>query len=84
MFKYLGRPLERSYDNWTVVPRNIRKARQVWGRIGNMIQREGAEPDISAKLYCAVIHEVLLFGEENWVLSAPMLQILEGVHVEFL
>ena len=41
MFKYLGKPLYCSNENWTVVPRNIRKARQVWGRLGKLLRRKG-------------------------------------------
>ena len=49
-----------------------------------MLRREGAEPYVSANFYRAVIHAVLLFGADTWVLSAPMVQRLEGVHVGFL
>ena len=56
----------------------------MWGRLGKMLQREGADPAVSAKLYRAVIQAVVLFGAENWVLSAPMAQRLKGVRVGFL
>ena len=49
-----------------------------------MILREGAEPAISEKFYCAVIQAVLLFGDEMWVLLAPISQRIEGVCVGFL
>ena len=81
MFKYLGCTLDRSDDDWNSVLRNISKARQVWGRLGKMIQREGAEPAVLAKFYCTLIQAVLLFGTDNWVLLAPMAQRLEGVYV---
>ena len=84
MFKYLGRMMDRSDDNWPEVLQNIRKARQVWGWLGKMLQREGAEPNVSEKFYCVVIQAVLLFGAETWVMLAPMAQSLEGVHVGFL
>ena len=84
VFKYLRRLLDRSDDDWLVVLRNISKAMQVWGRLGKLLQREGAEPAVSAKFYRAVVQAVLLFGVETRVLSAPMMQRLEGAHVSFL
>ena len=41
MFKYLGWILEWSDNDCLVVLRNIRKSRQVWGRLGKLLQREG-------------------------------------------
>ena len=34
--------------------------------------------------YSAVVRAVLLFGAYTWVMLAPMMEILEGVHVHFL
>ena len=48
------------------------------------MRREGADPIILEKFYCVVVQVVLLFGSETWVLTAAMLQKLEGVHVGFL
>ena len=42
-----------------------------------MLQREGAEPDVSDFF-------IVLFGAETWALSSRMAQRLEGVHVGFL
>ena len=47
---------------------NISKAQQVWGRLGELMRREGADPFISEKLYHPVVQVVLLFGVETWVL----------------
>ena len=83
-FKYLGRVLHRTDDDWPAVLRNIRRARQVWGRLGKLLRREGAELIISAKFYRAVVQAVLPFGERTWVMLAVMLSKIEGVHVGFL
>ena len=55
MFKYLGRLLERSENDWPEVIQNIRKAWQVWGRLGKILQREGSDPAISEIFYREVI-----------------------------
>ena len=49
VFKHLEQMLDRSEDDWTEVLHIIRKARQVWGRLGKLLGREGAEPAGSAK-----------------------------------
>ena len=49
-----------------------------------MLRREGADSSVSEKFYGALVQAVLFFGAEMWVLSAPMAQSLEGVHVGFL
>ena len=41
-FKYLRILLDRSDDDWPAFLKNTRKARQVWGRLGELPQREGA------------------------------------------
>ena len=62
VFKYLRRLLERSDYDWTAVLHKIRKARQVWGRFRKLLQRKGAEPDISETFYHTVLQVVLLYG----------------------
>ena len=84
VFKYLRWLLERSDDDWAAVLRKTRKARQVWGWLGKLLWKEGAELAVSEIFYRAVVQAVLLFGVETWVLSAPMMQILEGAHVGLL
>ena len=43
MFKNLGITLYQTDDDWTAVRQNILRARSVWGRMGTMLQREGAD-----------------------------------------
>ena len=84
LFKYLGRPLDRSDENWTEVLRNIQKARHVLGHLGKFLWMEGADTFISEKFYRTVVQAVFIFGEETWVLLAEMPKSLEGVDVAFL
>ena len=39
-FKYSGRVLHRLDKDWPSVLRNIRRARQVWGRLWKLLKRE--------------------------------------------
>ena len=84
IFKYMERPLDRSDNDLPEVRRNIRKARQVWGRLGQLLRREGGYQLVSEMFYQVVVQAVLLFGSETRVLLAAMAKTLEGVHVGFL
>ena len=64
-FKYLGRILEWSDDDWSAVRRNFRKARQVWSLLRKLLQRERADLLVSAIFYQEVVQTVLIFGAEN-------------------
>ena len=41
-FKYLGRILDQSDDDWPAVLWNVGKARRVWNLLGKMLWMEGA------------------------------------------
>ena len=51
VFKYLGRQMDRSDNDYSEVLRNIRKSRQVWGRLGNLLRREGADTSVAESFY---------------------------------
>ena len=61
-FKYLGRFMTNTDDDWPAVARNIRKARASWGRLARILVREGADLKVTRSFYTAVTQQVLLFG----------------------
>ena len=61
-FKYLGRVLTTSEDDWPAVVNNIRNARRNWAWFSRFSGQEGANTRISGTLYKAVIQGTLLFG----------------------
>ena len=81
-FKYLGRVILATNDDWTAVVRNFPWAKTVWSRILRIISREGATPRVSGFFFKAVIQAVLVFGEETWVVSPRMGTSLGGVHTQ--
>ena len=83
-FQYLGRPLYQRDDDWTAVRQNIMRVTSVWGMLGTLLRREGADPKVSASFYRAVVQEIILSGTETWVLLASMKNRIEGTHTEFL
>ena len=66
-------------DDWPVVIRNLTKARAVWRRMMQILSREGERPWVSGFFFKAVIHSVLLFGAETWVVTPCMGWDLKGV-----
>ena len=61
-FRYLGRPLDQTYDDWLSVWRNIMRASLVWGRLGTLLRWEGSEPRVSEIFYREVVQAILLYG----------------------
>ena len=78
-FRYLGRILTSTDDDWPAVARNLQRARATWGRLAKILGREGAHPKVSRNFYIAVTQQVLLFRADTWVLTVKMEAALEGV-----
>ena len=56
----------------------------MWGRLGKLLRREGAEPTVSENFYRRVVQAVLLFVVDTWVLTETTSKRLEGDYVSFL
>ena len=56
----------------------MNKARRSWGRLSQVLGREGADPKVSRTFYIAVTQQVLLFGAETWVLTKKMESALDA------
>ena len=65
-------------NDWLVVVGNLWKAQKRWGRLSQILIREGADPKVSGIFYKAVAQAVLLFGAEKWVLTLRMERALEN------
>ena len=77
-FRYLRRLLTATGDDWPAVAGNIRKARVSWGRLVRVMGRKRADPKVSRIFYTAVTQQVLLLGEETWVLTRKMESALDA------
>ena len=76
-FRYLGRVMTYTDDDWPAVAGNLRKARVSWGRLTRILGREEADPKVSRSFYTAVTQQVFLFGAESWVLTKRMESALD-------
>ena len=66
-FKYLGRVLSFDDNDTSAISRNIKRVRQVWGRISKVIAKDSVPVPVAGMFYQAVIAAVLLYGSETWV-----------------
>ena len=71
-FNYLGRVLRIGDNTWMAVVGNLQKSRKSWVRMMSILSREGAELKVLGNLFKAVVHMVLIFGAEAWVLTPRM------------
>ena len=65
-------------NNWLAVLGNLGKVRRSWGRLLQVIGREGADPKVSRAFYTVVAQAILLFGSETWVLTPRMDKALDS------
>jgi hypothetical protein len=79
-FKYLGRTLENTDNDWPAVKRAVLRARMTWGRLGKVLSSQRAGSKVMASIYRAVVQAVLLYGAESWVLTKAMEQTLQTFH----
>jgi hypothetical protein len=80
LFCYLGRYVQEEDQDDTAVTENLKKARTKWGHICRILSRDGRNPRVMARLYLAVVQQVLLYGSETWVLTKHLLGRLEAFH----
>ena len=66
-FKYLGRILSSSDNNWPAVEQNLLRARVKWALMVNILGREGADSSTAGIFYVevmqAVVQVVLFLGQ---------------------
>ena len=81
-FKYLCCLLAQDDGDAQAIRQQLRKARSVWARVGQVLRGEKTGPQMAAKFYKAVIQAVLLYGSKMWNFTKSSLARLEGFHVQ--
>ena len=61
-----------SDDYWPAVAMNLWKARNKWDWLTMILAWEGSNAWVSRKLFKLVVHTVLFFGLETWVITPDM------------
>jgi hypothetical protein len=78
VIKYLGCLLPQDDDDAQAIRQQLRKARGVWARRGQVLRGENTATRIAAKFYKAVVQAILLYGSETWNLTNLALARLKG------
>ncbi len=81
LFRYLRQILAQDNDDVRAVRQQIKKARGIWARVGQVLTADNTPPKVSAKFYKAVMQSVLLYGSKTWNLTTTALARLEGFHI---
>ena len=68
-FKYLGRVLSANDNDLPAIVANVRRARQQWGQVAQLLVHEGVSTATMSYFYKAVVQAVLLYGSATWVTS---------------
>ena len=79
-FKYLGRLLTSTNDDWPTIYKNLTKARRRWAMLAKVLAREGADQSTMARFYIAIVQAVLLYGSETWTVNQSILRVVGGFH----
>ena len=79
-FKYLGRPLTATDNDWTEIITNLQKARNIWAKLSIILGREGADTRVSARFYLTIVQADLLFSTETWVVTSRIGWLLGFFH----
>ena len=61
-FKYLGRVITAGYNYWPVVVGKLERARKSWGRLSQILSREGADPKVSGMFLSGDAGSVVVRG----------------------
>jgi hypothetical protein len=69
VYRYLGCLLMQDDNDVRAVRCQLRKARGMWARVGQVLRRKNAPLRTSTKFYKEILQSVLLYGSETWVLS---------------
>ena len=72
--------LSSSNDNFPAVEQNLKMSWGKWGRLTNILGREGVDRRTVESFYVAVVQVVLVFDSETWLMIPRLEKVIEGFH----
>ena len=78
--RYLGRNLTTTEYEWPEVVGNPHKEIWTWLWISRVLWREGEDAWVSGSFYLEVVHAILLFGSDMWVVTNRTRKTLGGFY----
>ena len=79
-FKYLGRWFTDNDDDTHAIVENIKKARNQWNSLANILKREGANSVCMGRFYLTIVQAVLLYGADSWTINERNFKRLQSFH----
>ena len=79
-FKYIGRIIMVTDNDWPTAVGNLRKERPNWMRLAKVLGREGADARTSGQIYLEVVQSVIMYGSETWVMASRIGRVLDRYH----
>ena len=77
-FRYLGRVISATDNDWPEVVSNLFRSRAVCRRMVIILGRERALPRVSGLFFKSTVQVFLIFGSETWVVTPRMGKALGG------
>ena len=86
-FKYLGRVISEADGDGPAVVKKFYRSNNIWSRMPRILSKEGAAPLVSGfflsrLFFKAVVHTVLLFGEDTWLVTPAWERPWVGVQTQ--
>ena len=79
-FKYLGRVIYSSKNDWLEVVHNLRKVWSNWARLLRVLRREMEDARTLEMFYVMAVQSVLIYRLEMWVMSPHIVKTLGAFH----
>ena len=79
-FPYLGHKITYNNSDWVALYSNLRKDKRRWGVVATVLGKKEERIKLRAMMYKVVVHMVLLYGREIWVVTDAMMMVLQGFH----
>ena len=79
-FKYLVQVIAAEDNVWSVVVRNLQRARQEWWRLTRILSRVVSDARTLVQIYLVVFQSFMLYGLYTWVLTPRIKRVLGGFH----
>ncbi len=81
LFHFLGQILAQDDDDVRAVRQQIKKAQEIWARVGQVLTVENTPPKVSTKFYKTAVQSAFLYGSKTWNLTTTALARLKGFHI---
>ena len=76
----MGHTVVFNNSDWAYLHINMRKEQRLWRVVSKLLTHIGETVRAQARMYKDVLHMVLLYRSESWVVTEAVLEVLEGFH----